>query len=54
MRILEIIFGKNEDKINYENVKKILDSIVVCRILKAEDKQLKHKRYPTFCNFIVN
>jgi len=35
-------------ELNHENVKRILDSIVICRILKSEDKNLPHVRKPTF------
>lgn len=37
-----------DSNLNYVNVKKILDSIVICRILKEQDKLLDRKRYPTF------
>lgn len=37
-----------EEELSYNKVKSILDSIVVCRILKEEDKKLQRKRYATF------
>lgn len=37
-----------KEKLDYDSVKKILDSIVICRILKEEDKKLQHKRFDTF------
>lgn len=46
--ITKRLYGLSDAELNYENVKKILDSIVVCRILKEEDKKLERKRYPTF------
>lgn len=38
----------SDAELNYEKVKEILDSIVICRILKEEDKKLPRKRYQTF------
>ena len=37
-----------KNDLNHDSVKKILDSIVICRILKEEDKNLARKRYNTF------
>ena len=46
--ILQQLYALKGKDLNYENVRKILDSIVICRILKEEDKRLSHKRYATF------
>ena len=46
--ILQQLYALKGKDLNYENVRKILDSIVICRILKEEDKRLPHKRYATF------
>lgn len=34
---------KNLDDLSYENVKKVLDNICICRILKSEDRSIKNK-----------
>ncbi len=37
-----------DEALDYDHVKRVLDSIVICRILKEEDKKLQRRRFATF------
>lgn len=53
--IEQLTLLENQNKLNYENVKNVLDSIYVCRMLKEEDRRIKYKyKRPFNLNYILD